>query len=108
MTFDLRRLDTLFLRLFVLMWAGLVASHFIAYTTVTMVLGHGTPPTWRAGRSEPAEPGAPAHPAVAAAGQSVQERRRTCRRRPASARPGRPGLRCRPGCAGPTTRSAPR
>jgi signal transduction histidine kinase len=44
-----RRFDTLFLRLFVLMWVTLVASHFIAYTTVTMVLGHRAPP-----------PGAPA------------------------------------------------
>ena len=41
---NLRRFDTLFLRLFVLMWVTLVASHFIAYFTVTVVLGHGTPP----------------------------------------------------------------
>lgn len=42
----IRRFDTLFLRLFVLMWVTLVVSHFVAYLSVTP----GMPPPGQPGR----------------------------------------------------------
>lgn len=53
----LRRFDTLFLRLFVLMWVTLVLSHFLAYVSVTPA----SPPP-EAGR--PGQPGLPPLPSL--------------------------------------------
>lgn len=48
----MRRWDSLFVRLFVLMWVTLVVSHFVAFSTVTSGRG-GPPPHAHAPSSEP-------------------------------------------------------
>jgi protein-histidine pros-kinase len=55
-----RRLDTLFTRLFLLMWAALVASHFIAFSVVVPSMGRGGPPP--AGARSPGVPTMPSLP----------------------------------------------
>jgi protein-histidine pros-kinase len=56
-----RRLDTLGLRLFVLMWVTLVASHLLAWSTVMQVFGPDAPPA-RHGPPLPTLPGLPGLP----------------------------------------------